>query len=63
MIFNYIDFQCRNLVEIRYDFVTIKEQLGHAHIQTTMIYLHVAKVNRTMAHSPFDRLYPDSPEA
>ncbi len=46
------------------DIVTIKEQLGHAHIQTTMVYLHVAKVDRTMAHSPFDRLYDKpSPEA
>jgi integrase len=40
------------------DIVTIKEQLGHAHIQTTMMYLHVAKVDRVKAHSPFDHLYP-----
>jgi integrase/recombinase XerD len=53
-----------HLLEQGVDIVTIKEQLGHAHIQTTMIYLHVAKVNRTMAHSPFDRLYTElSPEA
>jgi len=37
--------------------VTIKEQLGHAHIQTTMMYLHVAKMERSLAHSPFDKLY------
>ena len=47
-----------HLLEQGVDIVTIKEQLGHAHIQTTMMYLHVAKVNRTMAHSPLDRLYP-----
>jgi len=47
-----------HLLEQGVDIVTIKEQLGHAHIQTTMMYLHVARVNRTVAHSPFDRLYP-----
>lgn len=47
-----------HLLEQGVDIVTIKEQLGHAHIQTTMMYLHVAKVSRSLAHSPFDRLYP-----
>lgn len=46
-----------HLLEQGVDIVTIKDQLGHAHIQTTMMYLHIAKVNRVMAHSPFDRLY------
>jgi len=46
-----------HLLEQGVDIVTIKEQLGHAYIQTTMMYLHVAKVQRTQAHSPFDRLY------
>ena len=49
-----------HLLEQGVDIVTIKEQLGHAHIQTTMIYLHVAKVSRTLAHSPFDRLYTEA---
>ena len=34
-----------------------KELLGHANIETTMMYLHVAKVDRVNAHSPLDRLY------
>lgn len=46
-----------HLLEQGVDIVTIKEQLGHAHIQTTMMYLHVARVHRSLAHSPFDRLY------
>jgi len=50
-----------HLLEQGVDIVTIKEQLGHAYIQTTMMYLHIAKVERTMAHSPFDRLYPAKP--
>lgn len=46
-----------HLLEEGVDIVTIKEQLGHCDITTTMMYLHVAKVSRTMAHSPFDTLY------
>ena len=37
--------------------VTIKELLGHAHITTTMIYLHVAQCDLQKPHSPLDRLY------
>lgn len=50
-----------HLLEQGVDIVTIKEQLGHAHIQTTMMYLHVARVDRITAHSPFDKLYADKP--
>ena len=46
-----------HLLEQGVDIVTIKELLGHATIQTTMLYLHVARVNRVNAHSPLDRLY------
>ncbi|MBN4081524.1 tyrosine-type recombinase/integrase [bacterium AH-315-C07] len=46
-----------HLLEEGVDIVTIKELLGHATIETTMMYLHVAKVNRINAHSPIDRLY------
>lgn len=46
-----------HLLEQGVDIVTIKELLGHANIQTTMVYLHVAKLNRVNAHSPLDSLY------
>jgi site-specific recombinase XerD len=46
-----------HLLEEGVDIVTIKEQLGHTCIETTMMYLHVAKLGRTLAHSPFDKLY------
>jgi site-specific recombinase XerD len=46
-----------HLLEQGVDLVTIKELLGHATIQTTMMYLHVAKVNRVNSHSPLDALY------
>ena len=46
-----------HLLEDGVDLVTIKEQLGHAHIETTMLYLHIARVRKTPAHSPLDTLY------
>lgn len=46
-----------HLLEDGVDIVTIKELLGHVNIETTMMYLHVAKNNRIDAVSPFDTLY------
>lgn len=47
-----------HLLEDGVNIVTIKELLGHAHITTTMIYLHVALIRPGSAHSPLDTLYP-----
>lgn len=47
-----------HLLEEGVNIVTIKELLGHAHIATTMIYLHVAQITPGAAHSPLDTLYP-----
>jgi site-specific recombinase XerD len=47
-----------HLLEDGVNIVTIKELLGHAHITTTMIYLHVAQIKPGDAHSPLDTLYP-----
>lgn len=46
-----------HLLEQGVDIVTIKEQLGHSDVETTMIYLHVAQIEKKLGHSPFDRLY------
>lgn len=46
-----------HLLEEGMDIVTIKELLGHERIETTLVYLHVAKPNRSNLFSPFDRLY------
>lgn len=46
-----------HLLEDGLDIVTIKELLGHSAIETTMRYLHVAKLSKINAHSPFDTLY------
>jgi len=48
-----------HLLEDGVNIVTIKELLGHAHITTTMIYLHVAQIAPGGAHSPLDTLYPN----
>lgn len=46
-----------HLLEDGLDIVTIRDLLGHTHIETTMHYLHVAKLDRIRAHSPLDTLY------
>lgn len=49
-----------HLLEYGMDIVSIKELLGHERIETTLIYLHVARPNRTNLFSPLDRLYEDT---
>ncbi len=49
-----------HLLEQGVDIVTIKELLGHASIDTTMIYLHIAKPSSRTAFSPLDTLYKKS---
>ena len=46
-----------HLLEDGVDIVTIKDQLGHTRIETTMLYLHIAQVRRLLPHSPLDTLY------
>lgn len=49
-----------HLLEDGANIVTLKELLGHAHITTTIIYLHVARFSIVSAHSPLDTLYKDA---
>jgi len=46
-----------HLLEDGLDIVSIKELLGHERIETTMVYLHVAKNGRKAPFSPLDTLY------
>ena len=47
-----------HLIEDGVDIFTVKEQLGHAHIETTLRYIHIARnIKRTDVHSPLDTLY------
>ena len=46
-----------HLLENGVDLLTIKNVLGHARIQTTMVYLHVAKPTTNMFKNPLDTLY------
>ena len=47
-----------HLLEDGLNIVTVKELLGHAYVETTMIYLHIAQCPLVQAHSPLDTLYP-----
>ena len=45
-----------HLVESGYDIRTVQELLGHASVQTTMIYTHVAKKNTLGVRSPLETI-------
>jgi integron integrase len=45
-----------HLVESGYDIRTVQELLGHASVETTMIYTHVARKNRLGVKSPLDMI-------
>ena len=46
-----------HLLEMGLDIISVKDLLGHADIQTTLTYLHVAQLGRQKPFSPLDRLY------
>jgi site-specific recombinase XerD len=46
-----------HLLEEGLDLFTLKEQMGHIRINTTMAYVHIAQVIPKVAFSPLDRLY------
>jgi integrase/recombinase XerD len=46
-----------HLLEDGLDIVSIKNLLGHAHIETTMMYLHIAKTQTKPPFCPLDKLY------
>lgn len=46
-----------HLLEYEVDIVSLKELLGHAHIEMTLHYLHVANLPKCAKFSPLDKLY------
>jgi site-specific recombinase XerD len=46
-----------HLLEAGLDIMSVKAQMGHARIDSTLVYLHVARINPKGAFSPLDKLY------
>jgi site-specific recombinase XerD len=46
-----------HLLEMGLDIMTLKELLGHSDIHTTMIYLHIAQLDKGKGFNPMDKLY------
>jgi integrase/recombinase XerD len=46
-----------HLLELGLDIVSVKNQLGHVDIATTMMYLHIAKSNPKAGFAPMEKLY------
>ena len=46
-----------HLLEMGLDIMTLKGLLGHVDIHTTLIYLHVAQLDKERGFDPIDRLY------
>jgi integrase/recombinase XerD len=46
-----------HLIENGADLFSVKEQLGHSRIETTLVYLHIAQVTPKNVKSPLDTLY------
>lgn len=46
-----------HLLEMGLDIMTLKDLLGHVDIKTTMVYLHVAQLDKLRGFSPLDKMY------
>lgn len=52
-----------HLLEDGLDLYSIQKLLGHEHVETTLVYLHVAQTLQKRAHSPLDTLYEHATQA
>ena len=50
-----------HLLELGLDIVSVKNQLGHVDIATTMMYLHIAKSNPKAGFAPMEKIYGNVP--
>lgn len=48
-----------HLLEQGIDLLSIQKLLGHAYVQTTLVYLNVAAFESKTPHNPLDVLYPE----
>ena len=51
-----------HLLEDGLDIISVKELLGHARIETTLVYLHVANLEKKNKFSPLETLYSSQVE-
>lgn len=49
-----------HLLEFGIDIDSLRKLLGHAHLSTTLVYLHVARLKGSNIFSPIDRIYKAS---
>lgn len=49
-----------HLLEMGLDILSVKEQLGHSRIETTMMYLHITQSNPKVGFSPMKKLYSNA---
>jgi site-specific recombinase XerD len=47
-----------HLLEDGMDIVTLKNQMGHVKVETTMIYLHISQIAPLRGFSPLSTLFP-----
>ena len=52
-----------HLLEEGVNIMRLKDLLGHVRVETTLIYLHISKVDNTEAFSPLDTLYSTNEKA
>jgi len=48
-----------HLLEMGLDIMTLKDLLGHSDINTTLIYLHVAQLDKGRGFNPMDKLFSE----
>jgi site-specific recombinase XerD len=49
-----------HLLEDGLDIVSVKNQLGHVDVKTTMIYIHIAQISPKRGFSPLKTLYQNN---
>jgi len=46
-----------HLLEDGVNIITVQKMMGHANIESTMVYLHVCQTPDQLPHSPLDKVF------